>query len=607
MHFKFPRILNCFVAIFVLLICADVMAESDAGITPQQQRDYVEGEVLVKFRASATAVDRIRVRSSVLSVRQVSQRISKLQVDLSVDEALEQLRNDPGVEYVQPNYLKRLQAVPNDENFQYQWGLKNIGQRVPLSSGTEGVAAADISAEQAWDVTTGDSGVVIAILDTGIDSGHPELSNVVWTNVVEAAEGQNGVDDDGNGYVDDINGWDMANDDSRPLDINGHGTQIAGIIAARANDNVGVAGVMWSASILPLQVFDANGVATTENIVKAIDYAIAQGADIINASFGAHRFDQAEYDAINRANDAGILFVAAACNQTQDNDDLNLGPACMPASYTLPNIISVAASDHFDQLSSFSNWGLSSVDFTAPGENIISTELAYAPVLVLGSVSGHMQVDLPQSLNAVDLTDRKACRLVINSNVPFPPSVDSLSIVVSLDGSTFENSVALNSFPFYFDLSDFDGHRDLNIEVTVPGSLTVGLIAVGCYSGNYDFSSLVYSSGTSLSSAYVAGVAGLVLAKQNGLSPQQMVEHLLESVDEVTAPPGLFGLVKSGGRINANKAVSGVLPVPTTQADEVPDGDAGGGGGVMSSVLIVNLLIMLIFLHYRRLCARRVR
>jgi len=592
MHIKFSRSLTCFFAILTAVYCVDVLAQLDAGAVTQQ-RDYVEGEVLVKFRASATAVDRSRVRSGVLSVRQVSRNISKLEVSQSVDEVLEQLKNDPGVEYAQPNYIKRLQVVPNDTNYKYQWGLKNTEQRVPHLLGEPGVAGADISAEQAWEVTTGNRDVVIAILDSGIDPGHPEFSSVLWRNDIEVA-GMPGVDDDVNGYIDDFAGWDMVNEDNRVLDLNGHGTQMAGIIAAQGNNGGDVAGVMWEVTIMPLQIFDVNGAATTANIIQAIDYAIAQGAHIINASYGSQGFDQAEYDAISRANDAGVLLVAAACNEMADNDSISALTSCMPSSYPLSNIIAVAATDHLDRLSSFSNFGASTVDLAAPGENIISTELAFERVWTTNAF------DLSSETPSIDLSGRKACQLVVEKSAP---NFDALSVSVleNQAGWQSEGILLFQDNVGFFDLSKFDDAADLRVKVVAlmggqaVSSMEVDPISIDCYSGNYVSPDLVYSSGTSLAAAYVTGVAGLVLSRDLGLSPPSLIDHLLNSVDEVIGPNGLVGMVKSGGRINASKAVSGGLPA------SVPvEAQGGGGGGALSLIWLFSLLIMLIFMHICR-------
>jgi subtilisin family serine protease len=216
-------------------------------------------------------------------------------------------------------------------------------------------------------MTANSSDMIIAIVDTGVDYNHPDLSNNIWTNPEEIPG--NNVDDDGNGYVDDFRGCDFFGNDNDPMDLNGHGTHVSGIAAAKGDNALGVTGVCWTAKIMPLRFLDADGYGTVADEILAIDYAIANGAHIINASFGGNIFSQSEYDAISRANSEGILFVAAAGN---------LGPndypsQFYPASYNLPNIISVTATDQDDNLCSFSNYGATTVDVGAPGIHIYST------------------------------------------------------------------------------------------------------------------------------------------------------------------------------------------------------------------------------------------
>lgn len=241
-------------------------------------------------------------------------------------------------------------------------------------NGISGTPDADIDTPEAWDITADSSDMIIAIVDTGVDYNHPDLSENMWTNPEEIPD--NGVDDDGNGYVDDVFGWDFVGDgddndtdDNDPMDLNGHGTHVSGIAAAKGDNALGVTGVCWTAKIMPLRFLDADGVGTVADEISAIDYAIANGAHIINASFGDDTFTQSEYDAISRANSEGILFVAAAGNLGPNDDPSQF----YPASYNLPNIISVTATNQDDNLCWFSNYGATTVDVGAPGVHIYST------------------------------------------------------------------------------------------------------------------------------------------------------------------------------------------------------------------------------------------
>jgi subtilisin family serine protease len=193
------------------------------------------------------------------------------------------------------------------------------------------------------------------------------LANNIWTNPGEIAG--DGIDNDGNGYVDDIHGYDFVNNDADPMDDNSHGTHVAGTIAAEGNNGTGVAGVNWSAQIMPLKFLDAGGWGDTFGAIQAVEYATMMGAKLTSNSWGGGGYSQALYDAIAAAGDAGQLFVAAAGNSSSDNDTY---PE-YPASYDLDNIIAVAATDNNDQLAWFSNYGAASVDLGAPGVDIYST------------------------------------------------------------------------------------------------------------------------------------------------------------------------------------------------------------------------------------------
>ena len=341
------------------------------GIEPEskERSSYVPGELLVKHKRDVRAAAKRYYRTlwdirTLRTFRVTGAHHVRLPRGMTVKEALEIYRDDPEVEYAEPNYYRHTSVTPDDTYFNWLWGLNNTGQRV---NGISGTPDADIDAPEAWDITEGSSDMIIAIVDTGVDYDHPDLSDNIWTNPGETPD--NGVDDDGNGYVDDVRGWDFFSNDNDPMDFNGHGTHVSGIAAAEGDNALGVTGVCWTARIMPLRFLDANGKGTVADEISAIDYAVANGAHIINASFGGDAFTQAEYDAISRANSEGILFIAAAGNESFNNDEILF----YPASHTLPNIISVAATDQDDNLCWFSNYGATTVDVGAPGVHIYST------------------------------------------------------------------------------------------------------------------------------------------------------------------------------------------------------------------------------------------
>ena len=244
------------------------------------------------------------------------------------------------------------------------WGLNNTG----LLFTKEDV---DVDAPEAWDITKGNPNIVVAVLDTGTAIKHPDLAVNIWENPLEE---QNGIDDDNNGYIDDIVGWDFANDDNSPVDDQFHGTHVAGVIGAAQNNGRGVAGVAPNVKILPLKVLKGNGEGDTAALINAINYAVAlkkQGIDIrvMNASLGGGPKTEILKKALKRANNAGIVFVAAAGNSGGDSDTEPI----YPASYKVSNVISVAAIDSTGTLANFSNFGANSVHVAAPGTTIWST------------------------------------------------------------------------------------------------------------------------------------------------------------------------------------------------------------------------------------------
>ena len=267
------------------------------------------------------------------------------------------LADSPTTAYAEPDWIYRPVATVNDYG-EYMWGLHNTG----VAGGTVG---ADINAFDAWDLSTGE-GVVVAIIDSGSDVTHPDLAPNLWTNTGEIAD--NGIDDDNNGYVDDVHGYDFLREDGDPNDEDSHGTHVAGSVAAAGDDGYGVPGVAYGAQIMPLKFLGANDGGHSSDAAAAINYAVNNGADIINASWGGGGYSTAIRDAIAYANSRGVVFVAAAGNAGTNNDS----NAFYPAGYELDNLISVGASDRKDQLADFSNYG-DTVDLTAPGVDIVST------------------------------------------------------------------------------------------------------------------------------------------------------------------------------------------------------------------------------------------
>ena len=274
---------------------------------------------------------------------------------------IKELESSGLFEYVEPDWRLSVKLEPEDLAYAdgRLWGLKNDGSN-------EGELSADINASEAWNYTTGSKSVVVGVIDTGIRYTHQDLADNMWKNPNEIAG--DGIDNDNNGYVDDVFGLNALEASGDPFDDNGHGTHCAGTIGAAANNGFDHVGVAWNTQLMALKFLDADGFGSLSGAMACIEYAIANGADIINASYGGGGFSQAMADLIVAAGEAGILFVAAAGNESNNNDT---NPS-YPASYGAANVISVAAINRSDMIAGFSNFGVYAVDLAAPGVDIFS-------------------------------------------------------------------------------------------------------------------------------------------------------------------------------------------------------------------------------------------
>lgn len=355
---------------------------------PAADPAYPSRGILVKFRpgvrtAKVTAAHMIASGEERHYFRRSGIRLIQPTPGKALDESLNSYRNNPDVLFAIPNRIVSKAAfTPDDPYFPLQWALYNNGQTTRGFYGTyTGTPGADINVRTAWETTTGSSAIIVAALDTGVDLFHPDLSTNIWSNSGETSC-SDGIDNDGNGYVDDCRGWNFAGGNSNVLDddFDYHGTHVAGIIAAQGNNGIGSSGVAPAARIMPLKILDSSGYGDMAGIVGAVEYAISKGANIINASYTYPQFceatdaDPAELEVLKAAEAAGILVVAAAGNFACNNDQLPF----YPASHRLPNILSVGASTPLDSYAIFSNRGKNTVHLAAPGVNILSTILSSA-------------------------------------------------------------------------------------------------------------------------------------------------------------------------------------------------------------------------------------
>lgn len=358
--------------IFALLLIGGqsraVVEKTSAGAA-MPDGNFMPGELLVKYRTEAAKAGLAQLNAILGATVQTDFEVLRWQhirlpETLKMDDAMSAYKSDPNVELVQPNFIYRINVTPNDAQFNLLYGMVKI------------------NAPQAWDITTGDPNVVVAVIDTGIDKNHPDLAANVWQNPNEVAG--NGIDDDSNGFVDDTYGWDFLTMDNDPADGHDHGTHVSGTIGGVGNNGIGVAGVNWNVKIMALKTHDdVVGGSTSVSLIRTFQYVAMmkdRGVNIraTSNSYGgppeAGTYDQAVKDAIDTAGRAGILNVFAAGNQLtvneeEDNDRLPL----YPSSYNSPSILAVAASDQNDNRASFSHYGRTTVDVAAPGVSVRST------------------------------------------------------------------------------------------------------------------------------------------------------------------------------------------------------------------------------------------
>jgi subtilisin family serine protease len=376
-----PEIKSKVVFIFISLCCLAVTGWRSQ--TFASQPDYIEDELLMlsdqdsgqSAQAATEAISGASVQNKIilpksrLSKKSSNKNQSVLRIKLpkgkTVNQAIAEAKKK-GLR-VEPNFKVRATAIPNDTLFSYMWALRNTGQ-------TGGMANADIDAVSAWDITTGSDNVIIAVIDTGIDYTHPDLVSNIWTNPGEIAG--NGIDDDHNGYIDDVHGYDFCTvyghtRDADPMDEHSHGTHVAGTIGAASNNNRGVTGINWHCKLMACRFLNENGYGSVADAIDAINYAVANGAKVLNNSWGGSGYSSSLATAITNAKDNGVLFVAAAGNDSTDNDTTPQYPAC----YQIENVIAVAATDDDDALAYFSNYGKNTVHLGAPGVSILSTAL----------------------------------------------------------------------------------------------------------------------------------------------------------------------------------------------------------------------------------------
>lgn len=352
-----------YVALFSLIFSGqNALASTRLG-------QHVPGEILVKFKAkfsAATLKSKIENRGDYKIASLNSKGLSRIKLGANRDikTVLEEYAKNPDVEFAQPNFIYKISSTtPNDARYGQLWGLKNTGQTIvtaggpdtPRSTHNPGTSGKDMGLEYAWDYTHDCSSAVVAVLDTGVNYNQEDLAANMW--------------DGGPTYPN--HGYDFIKNTNDPMDQHGHGTHVSGTIGAVGNNSVGTTGVCWTARIMAVRVLDATGSGATAGIVQGIDFAVANGAKVINMSLGGSSMDAAYSTAITNAKNSGVVVVVAAGNENTNNDSGST--PSYPCNFGQDNILCVAALDQDYSLSSYSNFGTTSVDIGAPGTNIVSS------------------------------------------------------------------------------------------------------------------------------------------------------------------------------------------------------------------------------------------
>jgi subtilisin family serine protease len=493
----------------------------------------------------------------------------------------------PAVLYAEPDQYIQFRAIPNDPLFARQWALRNSGQRLRAMRGLPG---ADVDAPGAWDLSVGSPSVVVADVDTGVDFQHPDLAANIWTNPGEVPE--NHVDDDGNGLTDDIHGWDWAEadhipDDSRG-DSQGHGTQTSSVIAAAGNNGVGIAGLNWDMSLMPLRA------GTLSDTISAFVYARDQGARVINFSAGFPFYSRALQDTID--NIATVMVVNAADNGGLDGEGDNSDRVRdFPCKFGSPNLVCVAASDQRDRLTTFSNFGRSSVDLAAPGQNILtafpgnafSFELSEFFEGPLGrrfrsggrhdhwGLTGKLGGSLTDSVRGryhnntnsfvrsrrIDLRERRACELAFFLVHRLQKRFDRLVVEATRDGRHWRRlgrftGVRASDYHFLPMPRRFAGERRVRIRFRLKTDGSVRLdgiyiddVQVSCITTRPTYA---FTEGTSSAAPYVSGAAALIWARYPAGSVAEVKARLLGNVDRI---PSMAGKLATGGRLDVAAAL----------------------------------------------------
>ena len=555
--------------------------------------DYVEGEVLVTFKngvAPETAKAALGRKSLGLTQKfeRLSQRRQRVagmvrEKKRTTKQLIEDLKEDPTVETVEPNYLRHVSAVStSDPDFSKLWGLQNTGQTLNGATGTSG---ADTNFTAAWAMARSSSAeVVVAVVDTGVDITHPDLAANIWTNTRETAG--NSIDDDGNGLVDDVHGYDFASGSATMTDSGEHGTHVAGTIAATGNNGIGIIGVQHKAKVLPLKVSTDGESLSTSAVLSALDYIVdlkERGVNIVavNASYGGGSSSTSERLAIEALRDAGIVLCAAAGNEGANNDST----PSYPANYSTSNIISVAAVTQANQLASFSNYGATTVDIGAPGTNIYSamplSMVSQSNSVKIGSSTfSAASIEFSGTTSASGLS-RPIYNCSLGRSGDFPAAVSGNIALIQRGTNTFAEKVthamtagavavviydntssSITTNPWTLGttgswipairISQANGQSISALSLPQSATLTAWANSAAAYQ---------YLDGTSMATPHVTGAVAFAAMNFPAETMAQRISRILNNTTSVSA---LSGKTSRGGTLNLLKMID-------TDSDSLPD------------------------------------
>jgi hypothetical protein len=440
-------IISSYVGVFCIgVIATTALAVGSGGKAPQFGPEFVPGEVIIRLKGSGKSeksrsfVGKAMVEKSMVhkgSWNGLNMHHFALKSGANFEKELAALRSDPDVAYAEPNYIFHRMSLDAPRPIISMSELRAAAISMSASP-SYALTHAPVGLTDTWvaaSATTGSTFIpIVAVIDTGIDMDHEVFrdSGAIWTNPREIPS--NGLDDDGNGYIDDVHGWNFVANNNLPIDDDGHGTHVSGIVLGVSQNIFSSSVAQAKIRIMPLKFLDSQGSGTTADAVKAIYYAVNNGAKVLNNSWGGGGFSNSLLDAIAFAYDHKVVFVAAAGNASSNNDST----PTYPANYNVPNMISVAATTDSDYLASYSNFGRQTVNMGAPGSNIMST---YPGDMFAANYGTSMATPFVSGIAALMARETPALTGYQIKNLIF----DANQAVSSLTGKTSEQS-RLNTY-----------------------------------------------------------------------------------------------------------------------------------------------------------------